>query len=238
MDKTKFDNVYLMRQSGATLQEIATHFGTSRERVRQWLVKHYGSTKIHPYLTTVDLARKANCDLTYIYRLRRQGAISAVKVSGKKKLLWDPEVAYIVTQYVRSRLCRVCKRPLPRDRWAYCSEECYTQFFAEAQKHSYLRMSEPQKITHNQRVARWVKAHPQQARRIRVRGQQKYYAKKSARRYHSQEYLIFRRCSVPVGTVVKVLGWGATRAKLRVEWGEMIVEVPFCCIKRLQKKKE
>ena len=154
MDKTKFDNVYLMRQSGATLQEIATHFGTSRERVRQWLVKHYGSTKIHPYLTTVDLARKANCDLTYIYRLRRQGAISAVKVSGKKKLLWDPEVLYIVTQYVRSRLCRVCMRPLPKDRWAYCSEECYTQFFAEAQKHSYLRMSEQQKITHNQRVAK------------------------------------------------------------------------------------
>ena len=220
------------------MQEIATHFGTSRERIRQWLVKHYGSTKIHTYLTTAELARKANCDLVYIHKLRRQGAISIVKVLGKNRLLWDPEVADIVTQYVRSRLCRVCKRPLPNHRWAYCSEVCYAQFVAEARKRRYLRMSEQQKIAHKQRVTRWEKDHPEQAKLIRARKQQKYYAKKSARRYHSQEYLIFKKCSIPVGTVVKVLGWGATRAKLRVVRGEMIVEVPLCCVKRLQKKKE
>jgi len=97
-------------------------------------------------------------------------------------------------------------------------------------------MTEHEKKLHNERVARWEKSHPEKARDIRQRKQREYWAKKSIDRYENSRYIIWKKCLIPLGTVVKVLGYGTTKSRLRVEWGEQIIEVPFCSVKRIEKQ--
>ena len=231
MAKASRSTIVEMRQSAASLQQIASRFGVSRERIRQVLVEQYGSTKVNRLLGVAELARHAGCSQSYIRKLRRRGIIQPAKVVGKKRTLWKSETIDTIIQYISSHPCRVCNKLLPSNRWVYCSRECWVKAYRH--RHRYIKMSEQEKRLHNEKVARWQKNHPEQARDIRRRGQRKYWAKKSIDRYEHNRYIIWKKCLIPLDTIVKVLGYGATKGKLKVEWGERIIEVPFCCVKRI-----
>lgn len=150
--------MYQMRQSGATLQQIGSPFGISRERVRQLLVKHYGSTRIQDLLTPAELSRLAGCSLRYIYKLTRRGVIQPAMVVGRGKTLWKPETTAAITTYIDRHRCRVCQRPLPSSRRSYCSQGC------SIEGHRYKNWPEPAKRRHLEWMARWRAEHPEKAR--------------------------------------------------------------------------
>lgn len=233
MTKAALSVMVQLRQSGASLQQIAGRFGISRERVRQLLVKHCGSTQVHDLLGAQELARKAGCSRNYILKLRRRGIIQPSMVVGGKRTLWKPETVDIIIGYKTSHRCRVCNRPLPDNHWVYCSRRCWI----EAYRHRYLNMPEEARRLHNERVARWQNTHPEEAKDIRRRMHKKYAAKKSMERmerYESSLYVIRARCPIPLGTVVKVHGSGKTKGRAEVKWCGRPMEIPWCCLKRMQ----
>lgn len=225
--QTSLDTMHQMRQSGTTLDRVGSRLGITREGVRQRLTKHYGSTRIQDLLTATELARLSGCGYWYIVKLKRRGVIQPAMVVGHGRTLWKPETIATVTTYIDRHRCPVCQQPLSSGRWVYCSQECYLEACR------YKNQPEEAKRRHNERVARWVGEHPEEAKQIQQRKQRRYRAKKSRERYQTAQYVIRRKCLIPLGTVVRVLT--ADREKLKVEWGEQIVELPFGCVKRIVK---
>jgi len=167
-----------MRRSGASLQQIGSRFGISREWVRRLLVRHYGSARIRELLTVAELRHLADCSLRYIRKLTRRGVIQPAMVMGmgvgRGKTLWKPETVATITLYIDRHRCRVCQRPLPSSRRVYCSQGCYIE------ANRYKNRSEGYKRRHREWVARWRAAHPEQSREIQQRSERKYQAKKAA----------------------------------------------------------
>lgn len=175
MRKAHAGTIIQMRQSGASLQQIADRLGISRERVRQLLVRHCGSTRVDAYLLGMtELARGVGCSTSYIRKLRRRGITRPAKIVGKKKTLWKPETVDTILTYMASHRCPICNGTVPGNRQSYCSWTC----LAEARRHRYMKMTDHEKKLHNKKVARWEKSHPAEAE-IMQRKQKKYWAKKS-----------------------------------------------------------
>ncbi len=226
--QTSLGTMHQMRQSGATLDQVGSRFGITREGVRRRLTKHYGSTRIQDLLTTAELARLSDCGFRYIVKLKRRGVIQPAMVVGRGRMLWKPETIAAVTTYIDRLRCPVCQQPLSSGRQVYCSREHYLE------AHRYKNQSEEARRRHNERVARWLGEHPEEAKQIQQRKQRRYRAKKSRERYQTAEYVIRRKCLIPLGTVVRVLT--ADRERLKVMWGEQIVEIPSGCVKRIVKE--
>lgn len=163
-----------MRQSGATLQQIANHCGISRERVRKLLIKYYGSTRIQDLLTITELAHRAGCAQRYIYKLQYRGTIQPAKVIGHGRTLWEPETVATITLYIDSHRCRVCNKTVPSNRQVYCSKAC------SIKAPRYEKNPEQAWRLQKVRVAKWRASHPEQAREIQQRAEKKYRAKKAA----------------------------------------------------------
>jgi len=180
-----------MRQSGATLQQTGNYFGISREWVRKLLDRHYGSTRIGELLTAAELAAEAGCSPAYLRKLKRRGVIQPARVVGQSTL-WKPETVATIITYVDQ--CQVCHRPLPSDRWAYCSTACSIEHHREDQR------------------------------------------KKAAERYGSTDYVICKRCLIPLGTVVRVASGIPARGRVKVDWDGRILELPFGFVKRVRLK--
>jgi len=149
-------DIIQQRQAGASLQQIAECFGISRERVRQLLVRHWGSTRVSGLLTTAELQQLSHCNHAYVRKLARRGVIKPARIIGSKGRLWKPETVDIIVRYIASHRCPVCNRPLPSNHTVYCSRACYT----EAYRHRYVKMSWQERKKHNERVRRWQKNHP------------------------------------------------------------------------------
>jgi len=162
--------------------------------------------------------------------LRLQGVIRPAMVVGHGRTLWKPETAAAVIEYIDRHPCPVCHQAVPSNRQAYCSPQCYL----EARR--YKNQPEEARRRHDERVARWLAGHPETAREIRQRGQVKQQASRSLQRYQTTQYVIWRKCLIPLGTVVRVLSYNRTRGRVRVEWGERIGEIPFGCVKRIVKE--
>jgi len=165
-----------MRQSGATLQQIAEHFDISRQRVSRLLIKYYGSTDIQDLVTIRELAQMVGSTRRYINKLRHWGAITPAMVIGHGRTLWEPKTAVTVISYLDSLTCPVCDTPLSSNRQAYCSYSCYLE------AHKYKNEPEYARRQHRQSVTNWLAAHPEEARQIEQRKQRKYREKKSAHR--------------------------------------------------------
>ena len=135
---TRIDSglIIAMRESGASLEQIAETIGRTKERVRQILVKNTGTTR-HSLLSTQQLYRQLGLPRTRVIELYKDGVISPQaewKTGNHHYLLWSPSVAEIVTNYYnRHRLCKMCSKPLGKGRWVFCSDECYR----EGQKYKY-----------------------------------------------------------------------------------------------------
>ncbi|MBN1367335.1 MAG: hypothetical protein JW967_05370 [Dehalococcoidales bacterium] len=129
-------DIIAMRESGASLEQIAETIGRTKERVRQILVKNIGTTR-HNLLSTQQLYRQLGLPRTRVVELYKDGIITPKaewKTGNHHYLLWSPNVAEIVTNYYnKNRLCKMCLKPLGKGRWVFCSDECYR----EGQKYKY-----------------------------------------------------------------------------------------------------
>lgn len=218
--QVRADSLYQIRQSGATLQEIASPLGISREAVRRRLIRRYGSTRIQDLLTTAELVRLVGCTYS-IDKLQRRGVIQPAMVVGRGRMLWEPGTIAAVIIYIDSLRCPVCHQLVPSNRRVYCSRGCYLE------AHRYKNQPEEKKRRQDERVKRWLAEHPG----IQQEKQRRYRARRSLERYQTTDYVIWRRCSIPLGTVVRVLS--LSRGKMKVEWGDQMLEVPFCCVRRM-----
>lgn len=118
------------REGGATLEEIGNEVGISRERVRQILVHHYGTTKMTLLLTAKQLGQLMHLSTTTIARYRRCGIIKPANDSHWLPLYNTDAIMAIST----FRRCRICDKPLPAGKFSYCSPECYKVGDYEAHK--------------------------------------------------------------------------------------------------------
>jgi len=228
--KTELDAMYQMRQSGATLDQVGSHFSISREAVRQLLTRYYRSTKIQGLLTTTELCRLARCTYNFINKLKRRGVIEPAMVVGQGRTLWRPETIATTILYIDHHRCPVCQRLVPSNRQVYCSRACYIT------AHRYKNKPTEAKRQHSERVARWIAHYPERARQIEQRKQRRQQTKRSRQRYQTTEYVIWRKCLIPLGTIVRVLSYNRAGGRIKVEWGEQVVELPFGCVKRIVKK--
>jgi len=229
----KSEAMHQMRQSGASLQQIGNSFGISRERVRQLLTQYYGSTAVQDLLNTSELARLAGCSWNYIDKLERGGIIQPEKVVGWGRRQWPPQTVDIITSYNDNHRCPICGQPVPSNRWVYCCQSCRLEANRYKNQDRYKNRSEEEKKKHQEAVQRWQAKHPEQARQIQQRKGRKYWARKSRERYQTTQYVIWKRCPIPLGTVVRLVS--LSRGKARVEWGEKTLDIPFGCVRAIDK---
>lgn len=164
--------IYDMRQQGFTLQEIGLEIGRTKERVRQILVEHYGSTEIKRELvTTSQLATQADCRPLLIEKLRREGLIAPIR-----RRIWDPN-ATLPILIQNKPICRICAKPVPKYRACYCSEECRT----EAGR--YKNRPDEVKWRQNERVRRWGERNPDRQAEIQRGSSRRYLHKHGEEQY-------------------------------------------------------
>jgi len=144
--------IWAMRHSGASLQQIASKIGRTKERVRQILVRNYGSTK-HNLISTEQLCKLSGLPRNCIMKLYQDGVFTPVRewdTSIGHYLLWSPATAEQVNIYYKThRLCKMCHCPIPKVRLVYCSEQCYKE------SHKYKYRSTEAKQRHLRSVKRY-----------------------------------------------------------------------------------
>ncbi len=140
--------IYAMRRSGATLQQIANEIGKTKERVRQILIKSYGSTK-HKLLSTEQLCKILGLPRNRVIELYRDNIINPARdwdTGISHYLLWRPAtVEEVNTYYNTHRLCKMCYSYIPKGRRCYCSKQCYN----EGHKYKYKSIEAKQRHLRN-----------------------------------------------------------------------------------------
>ncbi|MFC1920656.1 hypothetical protein ACFLYQ_02895 [Chloroflexota bacterium] len=122
--------IYAMRRSGATLQQIAVIVGRTRERIRQILVKNYGSAN-HRLISTEQLYRLSGTSRYRVIELYQDNVITPARewnTSIGHHLLWHPDTIKQIKGYLTSsKQCKVCNGSVPVPRRVYCSSKCYQE---------------------------------------------------------------------------------------------------------------
>jgi predicted nucleic acid-binding Zn ribbon protein len=135
--------IFAMRNSGATLQQIASRVGRTKERIRQILINKYGSAK-HKLISTEQLYRMSGISRYRVIELYQDNVITPAKeweTSIGHHLLWHPNTVNMIKEYFAThKRCKICDKPIPTTRRVYCSDECYR----EGHKYKY-RNSEGRK---------------------------------------------------------------------------------------------
>ncbi len=158
--------IYNMRQSGATLQQIADRIGRTKERVRQILLRNYGSTK-HKLISTEQLCKLLGLNRGRVMELYRDGAVTPVRewdTSIGHYFLWSPDTWLqiishrLLAPYKVNRLCKMCHSSIPKRRRYYCSKQCYE----EGHKYRYKSIEAKQK--HRESVTRYRERRKQLAK--------------------------------------------------------------------------
>ena len=151
LTKTRRSNpaiVVALRESGASLEQIAETIGRTKERVRQILMKNTGSTR-HSLLSTQQLYQQVGLPRNRIIELYKDGIIKPKaewQTGNHHYLLWPSNVAETISNYYNiHRLCKICGQPLNKGRWVYCSDNCYR----EGQKYKYKSEEAKQKHLRN-----------------------------------------------------------------------------------------
>jgi len=136
--------IYAMRHSGATLQHIANKIGKTKERVRQILVKNYGSTK-RKLISTEQLRKLVGLSRNRIMEFYLANVITPVRewdTNGGRYFLWSSaSVEQINSYYETYRSCKMCHSFIPRSRRYYCSEQCYNK----SRRYKYKSIEDKQK---------------------------------------------------------------------------------------------
>ena len=134
--------IFEMRRSGMTMREIAEKISRSKERVRQILVQNCGKTD-HELLSTLQLCILSGLPRNRVMDLYLDGIIiPAAKwdAGTRDYILWPQEaVLKIKSYYQNHRLCKVCNKPLPKNRIYFCSDIC------RRERHKYKHMTPEEK---------------------------------------------------------------------------------------------
>ena len=150
-----------MRQSGATLSQIADRIGRTKERVRQILLRNYGSTK-HKLISTEQLCKLSGLNRGRVMELYRDGAVTPVRewdTSIGHYFLWSPDtLVQIISHYKVNRLCKMCHSSIPKGRQYYCSKQCYEE------GHKYRYKSIEAKQRHLESIKRYRERRKQLAK--------------------------------------------------------------------------
>jgi predicted nucleic acid-binding Zn ribbon protein len=145
-------SVYAMRYTGATLKQIADKIGKTKERVRQILIRNYGTTK-HKLFSTRQLCKLTGLSRNRIMMLYESNIIAPVKMARTSigcHFLWSPDtVQKTVTWHRPTQFCKLCHRPVPHDRKCFCSERCYKD------NHKYKYMDTEAKQRHLQSIKKY-----------------------------------------------------------------------------------
>ena len=140
--------IYNMRQSGATLQQIADRIGRTKERVRQILIENYGTTK-HKLISTEQLCQLSGYSRNRIMELYQDNAIIPIVEwdrGNRHFALWSLSAAEQVNiHYKTHRLCKMCYSFIPKGRLVYCSEQCYNK----SRKYKYKSVEAKQRHLRN-----------------------------------------------------------------------------------------
>ena len=75
--------VKVLRDQGLTLQAIGDRVGVTRERIRQILKEHYGTTKIPGFVFREQLANLIGCTGTYLVFLEKRGVLNPIHSGGQ-----------------------------------------------------------------------------------------------------------------------------------------------------------
>jgi hypothetical protein len=154
--------IFEMRRSGTPMREIAEKVGISKERVRQILSRNLGTTR-HEWLSTLQLCGMTGLPRNRIMELHEQRVVvpSSNWCAGKRHyFLWNTETVKIIIDYYDTHhLCRVCNKPLPKNRIAFCSDACRQ----ECHKYKYMTAEEKQRVLANIRRYREKKQRQSQA---------------------------------------------------------------------------
>ena len=123
-------DIYAMRHSGATLQQIANKTDRTKERIRQILISNYGSAK-HKLMSTEQLRKVSGFSRHLILKLYQDNVITPVRewnVKNSHHLLWPPAtVGQIIAYYGINNLCKMCHSRIPEGRRIFCSDQCYKE---------------------------------------------------------------------------------------------------------------
>lgn len=125
-----------LREQGMTLQVIGNKFGVTRERIRQILVEHYGTTTIQ-LVTRVRLAKLLGCSYWKLAFLEKKGVLNPRNI-GKYYFYDRDEMEKAALEVMRprapdvERICEICGtvkfyRPYeinPRSPGKFCSRRC------------------------------------------------------------------------------------------------------------------
>jgi len=148
--------VYNLRQSGATLQQIADKIAMTKEGVRRILISNYGSTR-HGLISTQQLSKLAGLTPNRVVELYQGGVIIPVvewDMRGHHYRLWSSDTVEQSTSYSNThrgrRLCRMCHRPIvAKGNWVFCSKQCYEE------NHKYKYKSAEAKKRHMRSITKY-----------------------------------------------------------------------------------
>ena len=161
-------SIHAMRNSGATLLQIADKICRTKERVRQILINNYGSTK-HKLVSTRQLCELSGLSCNRIMKLYQDSVITPVRewdTSNGHYSLWSQATVEQIKTYLKPyktcRFCRICHGPIPTDRHCYCSERCYK----ESHKYKYRSIEARQR--HRIIMRRYKKMHQQSAQVTKI----------------------------------------------------------------------
>jgi len=170
------EHIKRIRDEGKTLSEIAGPLGTSRQRIHQILVKHYGTTKPQGPITAITTHELAIYGYypVMLYSLRKRGIIKKIGYGR-----WELDTLDKIREY---RKCVICGEGLGKGRSRYCSHLCYLKSL----EHRYMHMSKDEKRAHLEAVRHWFREHPERIREIQRKANIKYRIKR-----HEYKHLQF-----------------------------------------------
>lgn len=141
--------VKALRNQGLTLQAIGDRVGVTKERIRQILVAHYGTTEVPGFIVRERLAGLLGCSSTYLLSLEKQGVLNPIHSGSGGYRLYDrdeSEKAALAVAQMRQNghwvklVCDECGRDFKRERsqvtfkikkgqklW-FCSRHCLGKY--------------------------------------------------------------------------------------------------------------
>ncbi|OGZ68427.1 MAG: hypothetical protein A3D44_00600 [Candidatus Staskawiczbacteria bacterium RIFCSPHIGHO2_02_FULL_42_22] len=134
LEDSRTQTIIIMIKERATLQEIADHFGFTRQRASQIIgcIKEMHGTTIllattKSSWTVKEVANELDLDIQLIYTMLHNGQIPYRK-RGKNKYLIDEEGMRLLRAHPQAtgeRICPVCKKSfISRYNKRLCSKEC------------------------------------------------------------------------------------------------------------------
>ena len=190
VSKIDSNKVLEMRKSGASLREIGKVVGCTYENVRL-ILKHFPEFRTDSYLSQSEVARMLHTTHTRLKSLRddslkaKYGVVHYTDEDVRKVRLAlerHCRICGVVVQPKRTKLCPECAVKIARN--------CYA--FGTPERRRKMSLS----------ARRWQKANPDKVRITQDRAA----AKSKAKHYKDTTYIVFRRCSLPMGTVFQATG--------------------------------